>query len=104
MAKSSTATKEKVAAATQSAAEVADTPRKVLSDKEMAALIASKEAETDPKNRAALRRQVRAALRARGEFVPVADRPHKERKAAKAAAKAEAAAPAIQPTKTKRSK
>lgn len=102
------ATKDKVAAATSSAKQAKDAAeepavRKLLNDKELSQLIAAKDAETDPKERAALRRQVRAALKARGEFVPVADRPHKERKAAKAAAKAEAAPP-VAPTKTKRSK
>lgn len=73
-----------------------------VSDEELAELIKQKESTTDPKDRAVLRRKIRAALRSRGEFVPVSERPHKEK-----APKKEKAAPAAttapaKATKTKK--
>lgn len=70
-----------------------------VSDAELAKLQKAKDAETDPKARAVLRRKLRAALRSRGEFVPVADRPKKEKPAK--APKASTPAPAAKSKKSK---
>lgn len=99
-AAASTKGKAKTPAAAEPKAKTTKAPREPkstepVSDAELAKLQKAKDAETDPKARAVLRRKLRAALRSRGEFVPVSERPKKEKKA-----KAEKPA-ATPPTKSK---
>jgi len=100
----STKGKAKTPVATQPAPKAPKAPKEPkstepASDAEVAKLQKLKDAETDPKERAALRRKLRAALRSRNEFVPVAERPKKEKPAK--AAKPAVTAPAKGKSKTK---
>lgn len=100
-ATASTKGKAKTPAAPATPAKVKSTepkaPTAPVSDAELAKLQKAKDAETDPKERAVLRRKLRAALRSRGEFVPVSERPKKEKPA-------KASKPAVTTGKAKKSK